>query len=88
LVFTCLIEAGAIDPDAPVYDIARALNIPPVRVRNLILNWQLRSTPQQGDLRDAIVTALKKTRFSGDGKQIIRRRKPSSEGGNYRASEA
>jgi hypothetical protein len=45
LVFSCLIEAGAIDPDAPEYDIARALNITPPRVRNLILNWQLRSTP-------------------------------------------
>jgi hypothetical protein len=61
LVFTCLIEAGAIDPDASVYGIARALNIPPVRVRNLILNWQLRSTPYQGDLRVAIVAALKRT---------------------------
>ena len=70
LVFTCLIEAGAVDPDAPVYDIARALNIPPARVRNLILNWQLRSMPAQGDLRGAIVAALKKTRFSGDGKQL------------------
>lgn len=70
LVFTCLIDAGAIDPDAPIYDIARALNIPPARVRNLILNWQLRSTSQQNDLRDVIVAALKKTRFSGDGKQL------------------
>jgi hypothetical protein len=70
LVFTCMIEARAIDPDAPVYDIARALNMPPARVRNLILNWQLRSTPPSGDLRDLIVTALKKTRFSGDGKSL------------------
>jgi hypothetical protein len=70
LVFKCLIEANAIDPNAPVYDIARAFNIPPTRVRNLILNWQLRSTPPQGDLRDAIVAALRKTRFSGDGKLL------------------
>jgi hypothetical protein len=70
LVFTCLIEAKAVDPDAPIYDIARALNIPPARVRNLILNWQLRSTPPTGDLRDRIVAALKKTRFSGDGKSL------------------
>jgi hypothetical protein len=39
LVFSCLIEAGAIDPGAPAYEIARALNITPARVRNLILNW-------------------------------------------------
>jgi hypothetical protein len=70
LVFSCLIEAGAIDPEAPEYDIARALNITPARVRNLILNWQLRSTPSQNDLRGAIVEALKKTRFSNDGKLL------------------
>jgi hypothetical protein len=67
LVFTCLIEANAIDPEMPVYDIARTLNITPARARNLILNWQLRTTPQQGDLRQAIAAALKKTRFSKDG---------------------
>jgi hypothetical protein len=70
LVFASLIEAGAIDPEAPEYDIARALNITPARVRNLILNWQLRSTPAEGDLRTAIVRALKKTRFSNDGKLL------------------
>jgi len=70
LVFASLIEAGAIDPEAPEYDIARALNITPTRVRNLILNWQLRSTSAQGDLRGAIVEALKKTRFSNDGRLL------------------
>jgi len=70
LVFSCLIEAGAIDPQAPEYDIARALNITPARARNLILNWQLRSTPPENDLRGAIVEALKKTRFSNDGKLL------------------
>lgn len=70
LVFSCLVEAGAIDPDAPIYDLSRALNVTPTRVRNLILNWQLRSRPQHGDMRDDIVAALRKTRFSGDGKSI------------------
>jgi len=70
LVFSCLIDAGAIDPQAPEYDIARALNITPARVRNLILNWQLRSIPTQGDLRGAIVEALKKTRFRNDGELL------------------
>jgi hypothetical protein len=68
LVFSCLIEAGAIDPKAPEYDVARALNITPARVRNLVMNWQLRSP--RGDLSDAIVEALKKTRFSSDGKLL------------------
>lgn len=70
LVFSCLVEAGAIDPDAPAYDLARALNVTPTRVRNLVLNWQLRSRSQQIDMRDEIVAALKKTRFSGDGKSL------------------
>jgi hypothetical protein len=70
LVFASLIEAGAVDPEAPAYDIARALNITPARVRTLVLNWQLRSMPAQADLRSAIVEALKKTRFSNDGKLL------------------
>ena len=70
LVFSSLIKAGAIDPEAPAYDIARALNITPARVRSLVLNWQLRSMPAQDDLRAAIVDALKKTRFSTDGKLL------------------
>jgi hypothetical protein len=67
LVFSCLVEANAIDSSAPTYEIARALNVTPARVRGLILNWQLRTTPPQSDLRDSIVVALKKTRFSSDG---------------------
>jgi hypothetical protein len=67
LVFICLIEARAIDPEAPVYDIARALNITPTRVRSLIFNWQLRTTSKENDLRPDLVAALKKTRFSSDG---------------------
>lgn len=70
LVFSSLIEAGVIDPEAPEYDIARALNITPTRVRTLILNWQLRSTPPQRDLHDEIVAILKRTRFSTDGKLL------------------
>ncbi|MEA2823035.1 MAG: hypothetical protein QOJ86_5039 [Bradyrhizobium sp.] len=67
LVFTCLIEAKAIDPEAPVYEIARALNITPTKVRSLLFNWQLRTTAKDSDLRPALVAALKKTRFNSDG---------------------
>jgi hypothetical protein len=67
LVFSCLISSSAIDPDAPIYDIARALNVTPARARSLVMNWQLRTMPAQGDLRDDIVATLKKTRFSKDG---------------------
>jgi len=67
LVFGCLVDAGAIDPDGPIYDLARALNITPARTRSLILNWQLRTYAREGDLKPAIVAALKKTRYSKDG---------------------
>ena len=67
LVFTCLIEAKAIDPEAPIYDIARALNITPTKVRSFLFNWQLRTTARDSDLRPALVAALKKTRFNSDG---------------------
>lgn len=67
LVFTCLVDAKAIEPETPIYELARALNITPARARSLVLNWQLRSTAAQADLRQSIVDALKKTRFSKDG---------------------
>jgi hypothetical protein len=67
LIFTCLIEAKAIDPAAPIYDIARALNITPARVRSFIFNWQLRTTAKDTDLRPDLIAALKKTRFNSDG---------------------
>ena len=70
LVFACLIDAKAIDPSAPIYDLARTLNITPARARNLVLNWQLRSTAVPADLRQSISEALERTRFSKDGKLL------------------
>ena len=67
LVLTSLIEANALDPEAPIYDIARALNITPTRARNMIFNWQLRATETGFNLKLALVSALKKTRFAKDG---------------------
>jgi hypothetical protein len=67
LVFGCLVESGAVDPATPTYDLSRALNITPARMRSLIFNWQLRSANKEGDLKHAIVDALKKTRYSKDG---------------------
>jgi hypothetical protein len=66
-VFTYLVEATVIDPTTPIYDIARALDITPSRARGLLLNWQLRTTSAEADMRESIVDALKKTRFSNDG---------------------
>lgn len=64
LVFTCLVEAEILDPNAPIYDIARAFNLTPARVRTLLFNWQLRATL---DVQAAIVQMLRKTRFAKDG---------------------
>ena len=66
LVFSCLIDAKVINPDGPLYDIARGLNITPARARSLLINWQLRFVPS-GDMRPAIISALRKTRYSADG---------------------
>jgi hypothetical protein len=70
LVFTCLIEANAINAEAPIYEISRALNVTPARARSLILNWQLRNTPKNSDLRPAVVAALRTTRFTKDGSML------------------
>jgi hypothetical protein len=67
LVFGCLIQAGVIDPHAPIYDTARALNITPTRVRNLLFNWQLRSTSAETDLHNELILVLQQTRFAKDG---------------------
>lgn len=67
LVFSSLIEAKVIDVDSPIYEIARALNIPTTRARTLLHNWQLRAPQSASDLQSAIVASLKKTRFSADG---------------------
>jgi hypothetical protein len=67
LVFASLVAAGAIDPAGPIYDTARALNITPARARNLLFNWQLRSTDPQADLRAGLIAALQHTRFATDG---------------------
>jgi hypothetical protein len=66
LVFSCLIDAKVVNPEGPVYNIARGLNITPARARSLLLNWELRSS-HANDMRLSIVAALKKTRFSSDG---------------------
>ncbi len=70
LVFASLVDAGALDATAPTYEIARAFNISPTRVRSLVFNWQLRATAQGDDLRSSLVEALSKTRFAKDGEYL------------------
>lgn len=67
LVFSTLIDAGLLDPDRPIYELSRALNITPARVRALVFNWQLRSDAFRSNLNERLVNALQLTRFAKDG---------------------
>jgi hypothetical protein len=67
LVFTALVHAGAIDADAPIYDIARSFNLTTTRTRSLVLNWQLRSAQLAENLDGRLIKSMQKTRFSKDG---------------------
>lgn len=67
LIFTALVKSGAIDPNGPIYAIARAFNITPGRARTLVLNWQLRDETYRGELTGKLRTALSRTKFGNDG---------------------
>ncbi|MFW2346730.1 MAG: hypothetical protein ACN4EU_15700 [Brevundimonas mediterranea] len=70
LIFTALVKSGAIDPNGPIYAIARAFNITPGRARTLVLNWQLRDETYRGELTDKLRTALSRTKFGNDGSYL------------------
>lgn len=42
LVFTLMVDAGAIDPNGSIFTLARSLNITPTKTRSLIFQYQLR----------------------------------------------
>ena len=70
LVFSSLIDAGLLNSDSPIYELSRALNITPARVRALLFNWQLRSDVFRDSLKERLVTALQRTRFAKDGTHL------------------
>jgi hypothetical protein len=67
LVFKLLVEAGAVDPFVPIYELARRLNITPSKARNLLFQWQLRNAGDEQTLRDQLARSLAKVRFAKDG---------------------
>lgn len=67
LVFEALIVAGALDPEGPIYDLARTFNVTPARARSLVMNWQLRNAGNEAALKDRLIAALAATRFAKDG---------------------
>ena len=71
LVFGLLVEVGAIDSKAQIYEIARDLNVTPSKARNLLFQWQLRSMGEGNDLKSDLIESLKSVRFSKDGDFLV-----------------
>ena len=69
LVFALLIEAGAINPESQVFEIARDLKVTPAKARNLLFQWQLRGDDQHR-LQEELESALRHVRFTKDGGKI------------------
>jgi len=69
LVFSRLVEAGAIDPDGPSFTMVRALNITPQRVKSLLFSYQLRNV-SEAETDAAILRALDKARYRKDGDDL------------------
>lgn len=69
LVFRLLMETGVLQPDQPIYEIARSLNVTPAKARNLLFQHQLR-TMSEADIEASVVIAVTTARFSVDGTTI------------------
>lgn len=67
LVFRLLTEVGAVNPNGPIYKIAKDLNITPQRARNLLFQWQMRMTKDDDVLREQLAECLSSVRFAKDG---------------------
>jgi hypothetical protein len=63
LVFAALVSVGCIDPKAQSSEIARDLRVAPIKARNLLCQWQLRSLTDDEALKDELVAALRTARF-------------------------
>ena len=70
LVFSLLIEAGALDPKSQAFEIARDLNVTPAKARNLLFQWQLRNLDGGSALKDDLAAALGTVRFAKDGNHL------------------
>ena len=69
LVFRLLIETGVLSRDAPIYELARNLNITPAKARNLLFQFQLRIMSED-DVNDSIIIAVTTAKFSVDGQRL------------------
>lgn len=69
LLFTAMIRAKAIDPDGPIYDIARALRIKPDKVKTLLFQHQMRHM-EDADIDTKILDTLARAKFSVEGGRL------------------
>jgi hypothetical protein len=68
LVFDALVKVELINPDGPVYTIARVLKVTPAKARSLLFQHQLRN--DEGDLDQRVLTTLAQAKFSVDDKRL------------------
>ena len=69
LVFRLLIEGRIIDPDGPIFAIARALNVTPTRARGLLFQYQLRFMDEV-EAEKSVLAALERARFTVDDRRL------------------
>lgn len=69
VVFELLVEAKALDPNGPIYPIARALNITPAKAKGLVFKYQLRHVTAE-DTDQAVFKTLVGARFFKDGTNL------------------
>lgn len=69
LVFSLLVDCGALDVNGPMYRIARSLNVTPAKARSLLFQHQLRHVSEE-DTDHAVMMALTTGRFWKDGPNL------------------
>lgn len=69
LVFGLLIEQGVIDPDGPVFAIARALNVTPAKARNMLFQYQLRAI-DDAQMDALVLGTIAKAKITVDDKRL------------------
>ena len=69
LVFDALVKVGIIDPEGPIYAIARVLKVTPAKARGLLFQHQLRNA-EDAALDRRVLATLAKAKFSVDEKRL------------------
>ena len=70
LVFESLIAVDLINPDGPLFDITRALNVTPSKAKSLLFQHQLREPLDEAALDAKVLLCLSQARFTVDEKRL------------------